>query len=202
MRYIMALGKQAKILNKTQLKALLGHIQESRNPIRDKVIALLSIKSGLRSKEISQLNWCMVTNASGELADSIALTNSASKGSNGGREVPMNKELRVALLEHFNATDSPNRQPHKPVIVSEQGNRMSAQVITNWFFRIYKELGFKGCSSHSGRRTMITNAAKAIVQAGGSLRDVQQLAGHSSLQTTQRYIEGSSEAKRKVVDMI
>ena len=37
---------------------------------------------------------------------------------------------------------------------------------------------------------------------GGSLRDVQQLAGHSSLATTQRYIEGSSDAKRRIVDLI
>jgi site-specific recombinase XerD len=34
------------------------------------------------------------------------------------------------------------------------------------------------------------------------LRDVQQLAGHASLSTTQRYIEGDSEAKRKLVDLI
>ena len=59
-----------------------------------------------------------------------------------------------------------------------------------------------GCSSHSGRRTFVTRAAHKIVEAGGSLRDVQQLAGHASLQTTQRYIEGNSEAKRRVVTLI
>jgi integrase/recombinase XerD len=41
-----------------------------------------------------------------------------------------------------------------------------------------------------------------VVEAGGSLRDVQQLAGHVSLATTQRYIEGDSDAKRKLVGMI
>lgn len=34
------------------------------------------------------------------------------------------------------------------------------------------------------------------------MRDVQYLAGHSSLNTTQRYIEGNSESKTKVVDLI
>jgi integrase/recombinase XerD len=39
-------------------------------------------------------------------------------------------------------------------------------------------------------------------KAGGSLRDVQLLAGHRSIQTTQRYIDGDSDAQRKLVSLI
>jgi len=74
--------------------------------------------------------------------------------------------------------------------------------ISHWFRRVFKDLRLEGCSSHSGRRTVVTNAAKRIIEVGGSLRDVQQLAGHTSLQMTQSYIEGDSEAKRKVVQLI
>jgi len=63
-------------------------------------------------------------------------------------------------------------------------------------------MGLNGCSSHSGRRTFISNAARTISSVGGSLRDVQMLAGHSSLAVTQRYIEGDGEAKLKVVDLV
>ena len=38
--------------------------------------------------------------------------------------------------------------------------------------------------------------------AGGSLLDVQALAGHSSLNTTQRYIEVNLDAKRRVVEVV
>jgi integrase len=76
------------------------------------------------------------------------------------------------------------------------------QVIVTMFRKWYRELGLVGCSSHSGRRTFITNAARKISTVGGSLRDVQFLAGHSSLNTSQRYIEGDSEARTKIVDMI
>ena len=66
----------------------------------------------------------------------------------------------------------------------------------------YDDMGLLGCSSHSGRRMFITNAARNISAVGGSLRDVQMLAGHSSLAVTQRYIEGHGEARVKVVELI
>jgi integrase len=64
-----------------------------------------------------------------------------------------------------------------------------------------KSLKFEGASSHSGQRTFVTNCAKRAVASGGSLKDVQELAGHASLSTTQRYIQGNSDAKRKMVDV-
>ena len=72
----------------------------------------------------------------------------------------------------------------------------------NKFAGWYRALGFSGASSHSGRRTAITLWARRISTVGGSLRDVQLLAGHSALGTTQRYIEGSDEAKRRVVELV
>ena len=77
-----------------------------------------------------------------------------------------------------------------------------SQRLQVWFGRLYGKLGFAGASSHSGRRTFITQAARKIIQCGGSLRDVQELAGHASLATTQRYIQGDTEAKRKVMALI
>jgi integrase/recombinase XerD len=88
------------------------------------------------------------------------------------------------------------------VIQTERASQTSAQAVVNLFQKWYRNIGFVGCSSHSGRRTFITNVAKKISTVGGSLRDVQFLAGHSSLQTTQRYIEGDSEARKRVVDLV
>jgi integrase/recombinase XerD len=88
------------------------------------------------------------------------------------------------------------------VITTERSDRTSAQAVVNRFGQWYADLGLIGCSSHSGRRTFITNAAKKITTVGGSLRDVQALAGHSSLAVTQRYIEGDAEARRKIVELV
>ena len=79
---------------------------------------------------------------------------------------------------------------------------MTPLSIAIWFANAYRLSGLDGCSSHSGRRTFITRAARLVHKAGGSLRDVQILAGHRSIQTTQRYIEGDTDAQRKLVSLI
>jgi integrase len=87
-------------------------------------------------------------------------------------------------------------------VLSERGNAMTALSIVVWFDRAFKNIGLKGCSSHSGRWTFVTRAARIVHKAGGSLRDVQLLAGHRSIQTTQRYIDGDTDAQRKLISMI
>ena len=199
----MSLQKQSKTLTPTQEKSVLHFISEGRNPIRNKVIFLLSIKSGLRAKEIASLKWDMLVDANGELGDYINLTNDASKGKTGGRKIPLNSLLKQSLLELLSSVEDKKSFTHDSyVITTERSKNTSAQVIVNTFSRWYSKLGFVGCSSHSGRRTFITNTAKKISLVGGSLRDIQELAGHSSLQTTPRYIQGDELAKQKVVGLI
>jgi integrase len=76
------------------------------------------------------------------------------------------------------------------------------EAVVNLFWRWYRQVSFDGCSSHSGRRTFITNTARKISTVGGSLRDVQMLAGHSNLRTTQAYIEANAEAQVRIVDLV
>jgi integrase len=54
-------------------------------------------------------------------------------------------------------------------------------------------------ASHSGRRSFITIAARNVHRSGCSLRDVQLLAGHRSIETTERYIDGDTCAQRRLV---
>ena len=61
------LGKEAKSLSNAQVKAVLIHLKLPRNPVRNRLIFLLSIKAGLRAKDIAGLTWRMVTDAQGEV---------------------------------------------------------------------------------------------------------------------------------------
>jgi integrase len=195
----MALGKQAKTLTKAQTDTLLLHVSGGRNAVRNRLIVLLSVRAGLRAKEIAHLTWSMVLNSDGTIADEIALQDCAAKGSS-GRTVPMAKDLKAAMMAWRTACDAVDHKGR--IIRTERASATSAQAIVNMFADWYRALGFTGCSSHSGRRTFITNAARKISTVGGSLRDVQALAGHSSLTTTQRYIEVNAEAKRRVVEVV
>ena len=191
------LNRQAKVLRAGQIRAVLHHISRTRHPVRNRVIFLLSLRAGLRAKEIAALEWRMVTDPESNIADAIRLTNAAAKGQSGG-VVPMAAELRSSLEALRRKT--PNPLGSGRVIRTERSDTTSAQVIINMFQSWYSALGFDGCSSHSGRRTFITMAARNIGRFGGSLRDVQALARHSSLAMTQRYIEVDSDAMKRVVD--
>ena len=198
----MAIGKQAKVLTDKQQNLTLAHLESTRYPLRNKIIFLLSFKEGLRAKEISKLTWRMVCNSEGNIADVINLSNDASKGKYSGRIIPIHKTLKSLLIEML--TEQQQDEFFNldiPIIQTERGKSTTPQVIVNFFYSLYKTIGFNGCSSHSGRRTFITNAAKHVSLVGGTLNDVRMLAGHSSLSTTQRYIAYDTEAQRKIVEM-
>ena len=198
----MSIGKQAKVLTDKQQNLTMTHLANTRYPLRNKIIFLLSFKEGLRAKEISKLAWGMVCNSDGKIADVINLSNNASKGKYSGRIIPMHKELKFLLTDLLAEKQKDEYfSLDKPVIATERGEHTTPQVIVNFFYHLYKTIGFNGCSSHSGRRTFITNAAKHISLVGGTLNDVRLLAGHSSLATTQRYIAYDTEAQRKIVEM-
>ncbi len=196
----MSLGKQAKTLTKGQMEAVQGFLASTRHPARNQVIFLLSVKAGLRAKEIACLTWDMVTDAQGQVGSTLNLRDEAAKGRS-GRIIPLNKDLRCALVRLM-AVRPTGRRSSPYVITTERAGKTSAAAIVNLFAAWYRSLGFSGCSSHSGRRTFVTNAARRISTVGGSLRDVQLLAGHSALSTTQRYIEADGMAQRRVVELV
>ena len=195
----MGLNKQAKVLTKHQQSAVMSFLNNTRHPDRNKLVFLLSIRAGLRAKEIAHITWSMVTDAQGNVTDSIKLQNTASKGSSGG-VIWLNSDLKQALVDYRQQCKFAHSSDR--IIKTERGGNTTAQVIVNMFRCWYGKLGFEGCSSHSGRRTFITNASRKISTVGGSIRDVQLLARHSSLAMTQKYIDANSEAQKKVVNLL
>ena len=185
--------KHAKVLDPAQLKRLLDFVDSGLHPLRDRVMILLSFKAGLRSQEIAGLDWTAVCDAESELRTDNFLIGShiAKKGHE--RTVPMNPELYRALRTLREA-----RPADTAIIYGVRRARMSPNSVTVYLFRLYEKLGFEGCSSHSGRRTFITRMARKANLHDCSLKDVQMIAGHRNLNTTELYLEPSANVGRLV----
>lgn len=199
----MSIGKQSKVLTDKQIELMTNFLSYKRNGLRNRVIFLLSVKSGLRAIEIAMLQWSMVVNPDGSVGDTINLSNQASKGKS-GRVIPLNRQLKSSLMELLTLEQgSRGFDINKSYVIrTERSLSTNSQSIVNMFQKWYRAVGFVGCSSHSGRRTFITNTSRKIGLVGGSLRDIQFLAGHKNLQTTQRYIDYDTESQKKVVNLI
>jgi integrase/recombinase XerD len=189
-------GKKAKILTDDQVNTLLSHVSTMRHPARNRVLVFLSIKAGLRASEIAKVTWDMVLDPSGAVGPALELRDSVAKMGS-GRTIPLHRDLRAALEALLRQTEG-----FGPIVRSERGGHMTPVSIVNFFALAYRAVAMEGCSSHSGRRTFLTRCARQVHKAGGSLRDVQLLAGHKSLLVTQEYLDADSEAQRRLVALV
>ncbi|MDP2356217.1 MAG: site-specific integrase [Beijerinckiaceae bacterium] len=190
------LGKQAKTVSPTTLRQMLAYARQTRQPERDVAIIMLSVRAGLRACEIARLQWSMVLNASGGIGDVLDIRNCIAKKGH-GRRIPMHPDVRLALNQLWRV-----RRSDEHIIASNRGGSLRPNSVVNFFVAMFADLKIDGCSSHSGRRTFITTAARNVHWAGGSLRDVQMLAGHQSIETTQRYIDGDTHSQRRLIGML
>ena len=189
-------GRQAKIITPAMLRRMLGAVAGRQTTKRDRVIILLSAKAGLRACEIVRLDWSMVLDARGRVGDCLAVRDAIAK-KRGGRRIPMHPSLGRALVALKRASP-----PVGPVVRSARGGGMRPKSIVNWFAALFASLELEGCSSHSGRRSFITAAARNAHKTGCSLRDVQLLAGHKSIQMTQGYIDCDTRGQRRLVALL
>lgn len=187
----------AKTLTDPQIESALAAIDGwSTTPLRDKVMLMLTFRAGLRSQEVALLNIEDVTDAQGRLVKTIHVTNVAAKY---GREryVPM----RPDLFEAIKALVIEEGRRKGPLFVDKWGKQITPNAVQQKLARVYERAGLHGASSHSGRRTFATRAARTASLKGCSLRDVQVLLGHASIQTTECYIE-TSPNQRALVDAL
>lgn len=192
------MSEPARVLEPGDVRRVLKYVRKGRLGPRNQVAVLLSFKAGLRACEIAGLDWRMVLRPNGRIDAHITVAGKIAKNGR-GRRVPLNPELEAALAKLHAQQGCPRAGA---IIISDRGTHMRPRSIVNWFRGIYADLGMSGCSSHSGRRTFITRTARLLAKTGGSLRDVQELAGHRSLTTTESYIAGDRDIQRKLVKLI
>ena len=158
-------GKQAKILSLGDVSDLLIFASCTRHPLRNRVIVLLAAKAGLRAVEIANLTWDMVLDPAGAIGSVIELRDAAAKNGS-GRLIPVHPDLRQALAAYRRLSTGGLELSFDP----SAAGPMTPLSIVVWFNRAFRNIGLHGCSSHSGRRTIVARAARLVHKAGGWLR--------------------------------
>ena len=187
---------QAKTLNQAEIDQVLRYIAtKQRYSTRNRTMLLTSFYSGMRVGEIASLRICDVQNEDNSIKGEIRLSANQTKG-NVGRVVFVNDKLRTELAAYLHNIKV--KDTTQPLFYTEKSKGFSANTLTQWFFWLYKKSGVSSASSHSGRRTFITNLANK----GVGVRVLASLAGHKSINTTQIYIETNDDIKRCAVELI
>jgi site-specific recombinase XerD len=160
---------------------------------RDGALVVLLRAGGLRRAEI-----CALT-----LDDYDAVNKSLlvrGKG-NKQRELPLNDDVRSALADWLQVRGARPGALFCAVNKSGKvtiGGRLSPQSIYNAVIKRAAQAGVKNISTHDFRRTFVGD----LLDAGADISTVQQLAGHASVTTTQRYDRRGEKTKRAAVDLL
>ena len=188
--------KQAQVLTKEEIRKVIKVCELTRHEDRNKLIVHLSFLSGMRAIEIANLRVKDVLNADNEVLDAIALNKTQTKG-NKAQTVYVGKALKKELIKYF--AKFPKLADRKEgYLLRTQKGHFTSLTIQHLFKHLYSLANIPNATSHSGRRNFITE----LSEKGVSVRVIQELARHSSLQTTQRYIDVSVPKLKGAVDLI
>ena len=188
--------KQAKMLSDKELNKVFKVCELTSYPSRNRLIVAFSFFAGLRAIEIASLNVGDVFAEDSTVNDIIVLTKHQTKGSqgnvvHGGKK--LQREIQGFVAQHLYIT----RNTESRLFRSQRGV-FSSQSIQNLFRQLYQLANIPNASSHSGRRSFITN----LSEKGISTRVIQELARHSSMVTTQRYIDVSNYKLKKALNWL
>ena len=87
---------------------------------------------------------------------------------------------------------------HSYLFSTQKNSHFTANTATQHLQRLYARAGIVGATSHSGRRTWLTE----LSSKGVGVRVLAEMAGHASIQTTQRYIDVNDEQMRRAAELI
>tara|TARA_B100000686_G_scaffold313260_1_gene358448 strand:- start:5813 stop:6748 length:936 start_codon:yes stop_codon:yes gene_type:complete len=182
-----------KALEYSDIKDLIAHtqmLQKTDNWVgmRDQALFTLLYACGLRIDEALSLN----------LEDRPINKAMIVRGKGGKeRQVPVLPIAEISLNAYLDACPIPPIQPKDPLFVGVRGNRLSQGVAQKQMRDLRKLLGLpESATPHALRHSFATH----ILQNGGNLRVIQELLGHASLSTTQKYTDLDNQALFDIYD--
>jgi len=192
-----AMSKQAKTLTAEELRRVMDYVATRKHSLRNRALISFSFYAGCRVGEISSLLYTDVIDADGNVRNEVVLRAENTKTKE-ARTIFINARLKKELQNYVGYYKPKNSDAKLFYSQKTKSNGYNANTLTQFFHYLYKRAGIYGASSHSGRRTFITNLANK----GISVRLLASLAGHRNISTTQCYIDVNDEMKRKAVELV
>lgn len=186
---------QAKTFTQAELDQVLTYIVSRNFALRNRVMLLTGMWSGMRVGEIASLIISDVMNVDGSVKAEVRLTAEQTKGRH-PRIVFLPQKLRDELAAYLNIRQG--AKPTHPLFITAGRKSFTANGMTQHFYWLFKRAGIAGATSHSMRRTFITKLATK----GIGVRVLASLAGHRSIAVTQRYIDVNDDMKRNAVELV
>jgi integrase/recombinase XerC len=157
------------------------------NRLRDRAILELLYSSGLRVSELVGLNL-------NQLDSDLGIARVMGKGRK-ERIVPVGVKAIEALKAYLE--DRGVFRGEDPIFINSFGGRLTTRSVGRLIKKYTRHSGiFRKVSPHSLRHTFATH----LLDAGADIREIQEMLGHSSLSTTQRYTHVSMGKLMEVYD--
>ena len=163
--------------------------QAGDEPCKDRDTAILELlySSGLRVSELTNL---MI----GDVDYAAGMVRVLGKGSK-ERIVPVGTAALAALERYLAERGYPDDK--SPLFLGSRGGRINRRAVAELVKRWSKTIAtFKSVSPHTLRHTFATH----LLEAGADLRSIQELLGHASLSTTQKYTHVGIDRLLEVYD--
>ena len=196
---------QARTLNDKELNLLLLYINTRKHALRDRCMVLMTYWSGARIKEVALTKVGDVLALDGSVKTEIRLTSEQTKGKH-ARTIVLADKLRKEILTYLQTRFDTKQlialtysdAMNKPLFATQKRQGFDSNTACYHFHMLYKNAGLVGASSHSGRRSFLTQ----LSAKGVPIKVLMELASHRSIQTTARYIDVTADMKRAAVELV
>ena len=191
------MSKQAKTLNNDEIRKVLDYVATRKHSERNRAMIYTIFNTGMRVSEVANLRFKDVVDGDGAVRREIRLSAEDTKTKE-ARIVFVNDKLHKELTRYVRLYKPLNTNVKFFYSQKRASDGYSPNTLAQFFHYLFNRAGIAGASSHSGRRSFITNLANK----GVGVRVIMGLSGHRALSSVQCYIDCNDDMKRKAINLL
>lgn len=180
------------VIDEKKVKAIFKYIDTLNNSKQIRMMFMFSF-NGMRSVNFRNLQLKDVLNDNDEVKDIIELGNDKNKGKNKAKYY-VSDELKKEIEQYIKSYNLNNKEQYL-FISHKTGKPYSRTYISTIFSNVYNTFGLD-CSSHYGRRYLITN----LLTKGVDITSVKTLVNHKNIATTSLYYNENENLLKSIMN--